>query len=242
MIQRYVLVIKHQIACRREETPPETDTLVPLPQDIAAAALYLTAKPSATPVGPKSLLTTFAYLDSLPPGSFSSQNKSVQISSSAAFYLPASALETARATLYNLESHILTILGFQTHTALPHPLLITYLQTLSLIPSSSGTLVAKRALAHLNTALLSPQMLYITHQPHALATAAIYLAAREVEVKLPECEWWEVFDVEREELGFLVVAMRSVEGFVQGERQRWSERRVPVTVEHSRAEIEVSGR
>lgn len=29
---------------------------------------------------------------------------------------------------------------------------------------------------------------------------------------MPEAEWWEVFDVEREELGFLVVGMRSLEG------------------------------
>lgn len=56
-------------------------------------------------------------------------------------------------------------------------------------------------------------MLYLTHQPHALATAAIYNAARDVGAKMPDCEWWEVFDVDREELGFLVVGMRSVEGW-----------------------------
>lgn len=56
-------------------------------------------------------------------------------------------------------------------------------------------------------------MLYLTHQPHALATAAIYNAARDVGAKMPDCEWWEVFDVDREELGFLVVGMRSVDGW-----------------------------
>lgn len=56
-------------------------------------------------------------------------------------------------------------------------------------------------------------MLYLTAQPHALAVAAVYNAARDVGAKMPECEWWEVFDVEREELGFLVVGMRSVEGW-----------------------------
>jgi len=45
--------------------------------------------------------------------------------------------------------------------------------------------------------------------------AAIYLAAREEKCKLPECEWWEVFDVEREELGFLVLGMKSLEGGVK---------------------------
>jgi uncharacterized short protein YbdD (DUF466 family) len=32
---------------------------------------------------------------------------------------------------------------------------------------------------------------------------------------MPECEWWEVFDVDREELGFLVVGMRSVENYLR---------------------------
>lgn len=61
-------------------------------------------------------------------------------------------------------------------------------------------------------------MLYLTHQPHALATAAVYNAAKDLEAKMPECEWWEVFDVDREELGFLVVGMRSVEGWVKQQR------------------------
>lgn len=56
-------------------------------------------------------------------------------------------------------------------------------------------------------------MLYLTSQPNALAVAAIYNAAKDVGAKMPECEWWEVFDVDREELGFLVVGMRSVDGW-----------------------------
>lgn len=77
--------------------------------------------------------------------------------------------------------------------------------------------MTRRVIAFLNTALLSPQLLYLTHQPNALAVAAIYSAARDPEIsaKMPECPWWEVFDVDREELGFLVVGMRSVEGLVR---------------------------
>jgi uncharacterized short protein YbdD (DUF466 family) len=77
------------------------------------------------------------------------------------------------------------------------------------------SIISLRTIQYLNTALLSPQMLYLTHQPHALATAAIYNAARDVGAKMPECEWWEVFDVDREELGFLVVGMRSVENYLR---------------------------
>lgn len=121
----------------------------------------------------------------------------------------------------NLEGQILNALGFNTHVALPHPLAITYLQTLDVFSGNKGKKVAKRTIEYLNTALLSPQMLYLTHQPCALATAAIYLAAREEGVRLPEVEWWEVFDVEREELGFLVVGMGSLGAIAERERARW---------------------
>lgn len=112
--------------------------------------------------------------------------------------------------LLAIEARILYTLSFDTHVSLPHPLAVTYLQTLDFLSQPKST-ISLRTIQHLNTALLSPQMLYLTHQPHALATAAIYNAARDVGAKMPECEWWEVFDVDREELGFLVVAMRSVE-------------------------------
>lgn len=145
--------------------------------------------------------------------------------------------ERARARLFSIESHILRVLGFETHVALPYTLCINYLQTLDLFNSHGGDLVAKRAFAHLNTALLSPQLLYLTHQPTALATAAIYLGAREMEVKLPECSWWEVFDVDREQLGFLVVGMKSVEGFATEQKHIWQEGRLPMTIENLRKEI-----
>lgn len=122
--------------------------------------------------------------------------------------------------LLHCESRILAALSFDTHVALPHPLLITYLQTLDFL-GQPKEVISRRATAYLNTALLSPQLLYVTHQPHALATAALYSAARDVAAKMPECEWWEVFDVDRETLGFLVVAMRSVDGWLRKRRAEW---------------------
>jgi cyclin L len=120
--------------------------------------------------------------------------------------------------LLALEARIMHCLGFDTHVSLPHPLAITYLQTLDFLLQPKAA-VARATVRHLNAALLSPQMLYLTHQPHALATAAIYNAARDLGAKMPSCEWWEVFDVDREELGFLVVGMRSVEGILQRRRE-----------------------
>ena len=121
--------------------------------------------------------------------------------------------------LLALEARILYCLSFDTHVSLPHPLAITYLQTLDFLGMADRRAVSLRAVQHLNTALLSPQMLYLTHQPHALATAAVYCAARDLGAKMPECPWWEVFDVDREELGFLVVGMRSVEGILATRRE-----------------------
>jgi len=153
-------------------------------------------------------------------------------------YFTEGTYQIARASLMKTEAQILRILGFQTHVALPHALCINYMQTLDVLTETTGHDLAKRAFGHLNAALLNPQLLYLTHQPHELATSAIYLAAREVGVKLPENEWWEVFDVDREELGFLVVALTSMAGFAEEETRKWGRRKVPLTIEDVHSELE----
>ncbi|KAL3419889.1 cyclin domain-containing protein [Phlyctema vagabunda] len=193
--------------------------------DVSAAIIYLTAKISASPRSLRSITNVYAYLLSsasvlLGPG------KNDVKHDPASYYLSESSYITFRNRLLHIEGQVLAALGFNTHVALPHPLAVTYLQTLDVFsaaaqPPKRGSVVAKRAIAYLNTALLSPQLLYLTHQPCALATAAIYLAAREEGVRLPECEWWEVFDTEREELGFLVVGMKSLEGTARDVSQRF---------------------
>lgn len=199
--------------------------------------MYLTSKPSAHPVSPRQLLTSFKYLSSLAPGELARSEAEGKLS--AEWHFTEGDYERARDRLYAIEAQILRTLGFQTHVALPHPLCINYLQTLDAFGSpKDGSAVAKRGFEHLNSALLSPQLVYLTHQPHALAVSAIYLAAREAEVKLPGVEWWEVFDVDREELGFLVVALRSIEGFAVEEKRKWGRRKVPLTVAELQEEIE----
>ncbi len=147
-------------------------------------------------------------------------------------------LEIGRSRLYHLETLVLRVLGFQTHVALPYNLCINYLQTLDVSSSTMGSVVTKRAFAHLNAALLSPQLLHLTHQPCAISAAAIYLAARDVGISLPETSWWEVFDVDREDLGFVVLALKSVESFAADEQSKWKSRKVPLTVEELRSELE----
>lgn len=147
---------------------------------------------------------------------------------------------SAKDILIKSESTILRTLAYDTHVVLPHTLALTYLQTLSLLPpapTEQSYALAKITMSHLNSALLSPQLLYLTHQPNTLAVAAIYLAAREVKVKLAEVQWWRVWDVEREELGFLVVSFGSLEGFVRKEREIWDGKIVPLTKKAIEAEL-----
>ena len=139
-----------------------------------------------------------------------------------------------RLVLLRIESIILRTLGFNTHVALPHTIALTYLQTL-VVPSSA---IAHRVFEHLNSALLSPQLLYATHQPNALAVASIYLASREVGVKLVDGDWWEVFDVEREELGFLVVGLCSCRSWIEHERTKWADGMCPLTVKEVESNFE----
>ncbi|OCK78576.1 hypothetical protein K432DRAFT_301675 [Lepidopterella palustris CBS 459.81] len=203
---------------------------------VSAGSLYLMAKLSAYPRPPRAILNVYAYLNSF-PSTFIDPEK-LKINDPESYYLSEGSYHAQRSLLQKTEAQILRVLGFQTHVSLPYALCINYLQTLDVFHQPCASELAKRAFAHLNTALLSPQLLYLTHQPPCLATAAIYLSAREVGVKLPDNEWWEVFDTDREELGFLVAAMVSMEGFAMGEKARWRKMKVPMTVEDVRAELE----
>lgn len=200
--------------------------------------MYLAAKPSGKAVTPRQTLIVFEYLCSI-QGDYAGVANGKLTLDHVSTYLPEGKYEASRTRLYQTEAHILRVLGFQTQVAHPYTLCINYMQTLDIFnDATSGSLVAKRAFFYLNTALLSPQMLYLTYQPSTIATAAIYLAAREVGAKLPETEWWEVFDVDREELGFVVVALLSVKSFAAGEKRKWGQRSVPLTVGDLKIEME----
>lgn len=177
-----------------------------------------------------------AYLDKVRPDLGADSLSKISAESC---FLSEGSYQDARISLVRTEAQILRILGFQTHVALPYTLCINYLQALEVFANPEmGQSLARRAFAQLNSALLSPQLLYLTHQPVALATSAIYLASKEIGVKLPADEWWEVFDVDREELGFLVVALTSMPGFAEKEAQTWNRKRVPLTIEELQAELE----
>ncbi|GAW24757.1 hypothetical protein ANO14919_143500 [Xylariales sp. No.14919] len=183
--------------------------------DVSAASLFLVAKLSAHPCRPRDVCNVYTYL--LSPASPLFRPQPPTPPDASTYYLSESGLDAFQKRILRLEARILYTLSFDTHVALPHGLAVTYLQALDFCGDASRAKITRRVIAYLNTALLSPQLLYLTHQPNALAVSAIYSAARDAEIsaKMPECPWWEVFDVDREELGFLVVGMRSLEGLVR---------------------------
>jgi hypothetical protein len=172
------------------------------------------------PRSPRDISNVYAYLVS--PSSALFKTGDAPKNDPKAYYQSEADYFSFQSRLLALESRILYSLSFNTHVALPHALAITYLQTMDFL-SQPKSIISRKTIQYLNTALLSPQMLYLTHQPHALATAAIYNAAKDVGAKMPDCEWWEVFDVDREELGFLVVGMRSVDGWFRQRKEETPE-------------------
>ncbi len=202
----------------------------------------MTAKISFLPQSTRSVLNVYAYLLSptSPLRQPSEGPTGKEKPDTESYYLSEGSYYSARATLLQTESILLRSISFITQVTLPHHIALTYLQTLGVLPPSptaKSSALAARTLAHLNTALFSPQLLYLTHQPPALAVAAIYLAAREVGVKLPSTEWWEVFDVDRETLGFLVVGLGSCEGWSRSEKEKWTEISCPLTLDELEVEI-----
>jgi cyclin L len=219
LLQRY-LVGYIPLASPSEQQPPHL---------LSATAIYLAAKLSSIPTSPRSVVNVYAYLTRpgssplLPvnPSGFPNDSRP----DASTHYVSEGDLDRQRLKLFHAESLFLAGIGFNTHVSLPHSLALTYVSALG---AHDRPELLKRVLEHLNGALLSPQWLYLTNQPNVLAVAAIYMAAKEMEVKLVgEVNWWEVFDVGREELGFVVVGMGSLRGFAEDEEAKWRGERLP---------------
>ncbi|KAK5094521.1 hypothetical protein LTS08_008573 [Lithohypha guttulata] len=185
----------------------------------SSGAVYLAAKDSFYHLSPRSVINVYGLLTSTTSSPLrfisSSGHPSDDSPDPNTYLVSEGTYQRRREQLFIAEKSILVSLGFDTKVVLPYTFALTYLQALS----ASTKDLAERTLAHLNTALLSPQFLYLTHQPNQLAVAAIYLAARDHGIVLvdEEVPWWEVFDVGREELGFLVLSLASIESFAKAQ-------------------------
>ncbi len=203
----------------------------------------MTAKISFLPQSTRSVLNVYAYLLSptSPLRQPSEGPTGKEKPDTESYYLSEGSYYSARATLLQTESILLRSISFITQVTLPHHIALNISPNprCAPLPAPQRSRVPwQPARSHtLNTALFSPQLLYLTHQPPALAVAAIYLAAREVGVKLPSTEWWEVFDVDRETLGFLVVGLGSCEGWSRSEKEKWTEISCPLTLDELEVEI-----
>lgn len=212
-----IILQRHLIASAPTSAEITTQSL----HSLSASSIYLSAKYSATPLAPRSVVNVYAYLTSI--GSPLPFISSRQVTTSLdrpdphTYYVSEGTYEKQRLKLFANETTLLSSLAFDIHVAHPYTLALTYLSALG----TSSPDLTKRVISHLNGALLSPQLLYLTHQPNVLAVAAVYLGAREVGTKLVEENWWEVFDVDREALGFCVMAMGSLEGFAEAEGRKW---------------------
>ncbi|KAI5791811.1 cyclin-like protein [Geopyxis carbonaria] len=180
------------------------------------AALYLSTKLTECPAKPRSIINATSYLLKTSNISPVSRHSSSIDAHPDDYYVDERLYYAFRVRLINTEAEILKVVGFQAYTSLPYTLVVSYAQTLDCLSKE----IIRIAFGYLTDGLLSPSLIYLTHQPHSLAIAALYLAAREVQIKLPE-RWWDVFDVEREELGFLVATMKDVEEFVKGQSDIW---------------------
>lgn len=174
-------------------------------RDIINVTAYLLNVPTTLPVSPPPARRRPDDEDSEPPAP---PPEKYHVSEQSYF--------DQRSRFLAVEMEILKACGFQTHLSLPYTLVINYIQTLSVLSPE----IVKRAFGYLNDALLSPRLLYLTHQPNALAVAAVYLGARDCGVKLPP-QWWDIFDCEWEELRFLAVGMKAVEEFVKDQIALW---------------------
>ncbi|KAK6343096.1 hypothetical protein TWF718_008469 [Orbilia javanica] len=213
------------------------------------ASLYLSSKLTEHPQKPRDLINIFKYLLSPasplhPPHLLPSENTENQedqaktkksTSKKHLYYVSEGDYTALKSLLLSTEARILRSLGFNTTVNLPYTLAFNYLQSLGVLthtssppppaeaPSAPSNPLQNEKLvsttfAYLTDLLSSPSQVYLTHHPHELAVAGIYLAARDHSVKLPE-RWWEVWDVERETLGFLVVVMRG--GTYIGDKKVW---------------------
>jgi hypothetical protein len=187
--------------------------------DACHASIFLSSKLTENPTKARDIINVTTYLLNVPttlPVSPARPAGPESPTPPERYHVTEQTYFNQRTRFLAVEMEILKACGFQTHLSLPYTLCINYIQTLSVLSPE----IVKRSFGYLTDALLSPRLLYLTHQPNSLAVAAAYLGARECGVKLP-AGWWDIFDCEWEELRFLAVGMKSVEEFVKDQITLW---------------------
>ena len=104
--------------------------------------------------------------------------------------------EDMKEDLIRKERHMLREFGFVVKMEHPHKFVLNYLQILDLAESKELT---QKAVNHTNDSLQTT--LCVRFNAETIACASIYLAARNMKVRLPENpQWWLLFDVVLEDI------------------------------------------
>jgi hypothetical protein len=99
------------------------------------------------------------------------------------------------------ERYLLKELGFNIHIAHPHKLIISYLKLLQLVEHHE---LVQRAWNYMNDGLRT--VIFLIYPHHVISVAVIWLAARDLNISLPENEedspiaWYNVFDTSIHEI------------------------------------------
>ncbi|KAI7866433.1 cyclin-like protein [Spinellus fusiger] len=150
--------------------------------EIGMGALFLASKLEESPVRLTNIVVVYDYL--------------LRHARNQSTYPPLDSFSQRAYDMKNLmitaEMQILKQLGFNVHVQLPYGLMINYLRILDL---EEHPTVPSRAWNYLNDGLRTN--IYVTHSSESIACAAIWLACRDEQVKLPVTpgsEWWLLFD------------------------------------------------
>ncbi|OLL24292.1 Cyclin-L2 [Neolecta irregularis DAH-3] len=158
-------------------------------KDIGMGSLFLASKSCEEPRKVRDIINVYTYL-------LSSKPFKVPEYFDQAYY-------DQREALFIAEMQLLKRLGFQMNVALPYGLAINYLQLLE------ATDLVQKVWNLINDSLQS--IVHCVHPPSTIASACIWIATREEKKKLPR-DWWELFDVEFDDLIGTAAGIKSVYG------------------------------
>lgn len=93
---------------------------------------------------------------------------------------------------------ILKKIGFDTVVQLPYTFALSYIQVLGF--QATGSQYVLQMWALLNDAIRTCPVLLLIYQPPTIAVASMTIAAGDCGINISEQNWWEIFNVEYEEL------------------------------------------
>jgi transcription initiation factor TFIIIB Brf1 subunit/transcription initiation factor TFIIB len=156
------------------------------PKIIAMASIFLASKLEENPRRPRDVLNVFHRME--------------EIRSGATLHQPLDYTKQKYINMKNemikAERHILKELGFNLYVEHSHKFLISYLRLLNLVSNKE---LAQCAWNYANDCLRT--IIPLRFKPEVIATACIYMAARMLQISLPESPpWWELFDATKADL------------------------------------------